>query len=198
MFCDFRHGLLKGLTRFTTLQNLFPESARRQATFKYFESIKTLTHTRRAPLFWLQYAIGCVVFKEYSRAEEYFATSYAFAGTRPSYDTYQIDNHYARFLIVRAIDEPSGADVMSAFREARTLLYRQMHKERLDYPYRVAKAFGEFYDTFSHSLSGAEKQEMVSAARQISERINKLPSSRRENRNVRECWDEMQRIIDQS
>ncbi len=188
--------LLKSLNRFSNLQGLLPERGRLAAILRYYESSKSLAHCKSNPLFWLQYAIACTVFEEFARAEKYFDAAYSFADKRETYDSYQIDNHYARFLIMRAINSDDPVRAMPAFREARKIIFAQLQNERLHYPYRVARTFGEFFQVFATRMTEAQKEEIKRAAKHISERIEKLPESRRQQRAVEECWRAMQEIVD--
>jgi hypothetical protein len=180
---DYYFGLLKDLTRFSGLQHLFPERVRKTACIRYYESIKSLQHTRQHPLFWLQYAVACTVFEEFDRAKTYFETAYAFAEAK-DFNTFQIDNHYARFLLMRAIRSKDPGNFMGSFREARKFIFEQIETERRHYPFRVATIIAEFYDTFAGLLSQAGKQEIAGAAKHVLNRIKALPDERQEQRYV--------------
>jgi hypothetical protein len=188
--------ILKSLMRFHNLQDLFPEQDRRRAFIRYYESIKDLSHTRTNPLFWLQYAIACTVLEDFERAETYFATAYSLAEARDNFDAYQIDNHYGRFLLMRAIRGKDGGKYMKSFRDARKLIFEQIQTERRHYPFRVATLIGEFYDTFVSVMSANDKQEVARAAKHIADRIELLPRSLQEHRNVLECRAAMRHILD--
>jgi hypothetical protein len=189
--------LLKSLTKFNSLQHVFPEHDRKRAFIRYYEAIKDLYFTRKNPLFWLQFAIACTVFEEFDRAEKYFDTAYSLAEKR-EFNTFQIDNHYARFLLMRAIRSKDPTNCMKSFRDARKLIFEQIQTERLHYPFRVATSIAEFYDTFAASLSPAERQEIGRAAKHISARIDELPKERQDQRYVEECRKAMMHVMDLS
>lgn len=191
----YYYGVLKSLTRFSSLQYLIPEKGRAAAILTYYESIKGLGNCRTNPLFWLQYAIACLVLGDYARAAKYFDASYSYAESKDQYDAYQIDNHYSRFLILNAIHIGDPSKAMPSFREARKIIFEQIQNERLHYPYRVAATFWDFYNFFSNALSVEHKSEILRAAKYISERIEKLPLARQRNRSVVECWEAMQKIM---
>jgi hypothetical protein len=136
-----------------------------------------------------------LVFEDFERAGKYFATAYSFAEAKDVYDSYQIDNHYARFLLMRAMRSGDVGGCMAAFRDARKLLSEEIQNERLHYPFRVAKLIGEFYDTFASALPPADKGEIGRAAKFISERIGKLPLERQRHRSVTECADAMEHVL---
>jgi hypothetical protein len=187
--------LLKDLSRFSELQHLFPERVRKTACIRYYEAIKSLSHTRQNPLFWLQYAVACTVFEEFVRAKSYFDTAYAFAEAK-DFDTFQIDNHYARFLLLRAIRSKDPGNFMDSFREARKFIFEQIETERRYYPFRVATLIGEFYDTFAGVLSEAGKNEVAAAAKHVLNRIEVLPNERQEQRYVIDCRKAMLHVLD--
>ncbi len=191
----FYFEMLKDLTKFNGLQYVFPEKDRRRAFIRYYESIKDLYHTRKNPLFWLQYAIACTLFEEFDRAEKYFETAYALAEAR-DFDSFQIDNHYARFLLMRAIATKDQSNCMRSFRDARKLIFEQVQTERRHYPFRVATSLAEFFDTFVAVLSSANKQEIARAAKHILGRIEALPKERQEQRYVADCRKAMLHVLE--
>lgn len=191
-------SVLKSLMRFSSLQFILPEAEKAKAVLRFYESIKNLHSCRTNPLFWLQYAIGCVVVEEFERSEKYFESAYAFAKERDNFDTYQIDNHYARFLLTRAARSGDVVSGMPAFRKARTIIFQQIANERLHYPYRVATTVAEFYDSLASTLDKAQKEEIARAAKFILERIEQLPPDRQEQRHVADCWVAMGRILEES
>ena len=193
-FSDTHRSLLRELMRFSTLQGLLPERQRRPAIIRYYEGIKNLDRCRRNPQFWLQYAIACLTLEELDRAEAYFDTAYSFASAG-DYGTIQIDNHYARFLLVRATKMPDPDTCMESFRQARLIIERQIKDDRMHYPYRVARLYLDFYEVFESRLDEARSNEIFQAAAFVSDRIQSLPKERRDQRSVVECSDDMAKII---
>jgi hypothetical protein len=193
-------SILKTLMRYGSLQALLPEKHRRRMTLTYYESIKGLDHAKRNPLFWLQYAIASLVdaekTEEFERAEKYFKTAYSLAEGRDFWDSFQIDNHYARFLLTRAISLGDVATCMRAFREARKLIHNEIERERLRYGYRVATLYADFYEKFESALSPQQKEEIQRAAKHVCERIEKLPLERQNQRYVHTCWERLQKILE--
>lgn len=190
--------LLRSLMRFGSLQILLPEEHRRPSVLRYYESIKNLSGCARNPHFWLQYAIASVVIEDFERAERYFKTAYSLAEDRDHYDTYMIDNHFARFLLVRAIRMDDVTTCMSAFRKARQIIGAQIKEERLHYPYRVALAYADFYDAFESRLSLAHRAEIARAAKYVLDRIARLPEQRRRQKYVGECADTMEYVLERA
>jgi hypothetical protein len=197
---QYYFSVLKTLMRYSSLQSLLPEKHRRRATLTYYESIKGLSHAKGQPLFWLQYAIASLVdaekTEEFERAEKYFKTAYALAEGRQFWDSFQIDNHYARFLLARAISLGDPSSCMRDFRSARLLIHNEIERERLHYGYRVATLYADFYEKLGPKLKPQDKDEIRRAAKHVCERIEKLPPVSQDQRYVRTCWERLQKIIE--
>ena len=194
-YSETHRTLLRSLMRFSTLQNFLPERQRRPAAIRYYEGIKNLYGCQRNSQFWLQYAIACLTLGDLDRAERYFSTAYSYASSWND-ATFQIDNHFARFLLVRSIQIGDTDVCMTSFRQARNIVQSQIRDDRLHYPYRVARSFHDFYEAFESELDSSHLDEIVRAAGYILRRIEALPESRRKHKNVVECNAAMQRIID--
>lgn len=193
-YSDAHHVILQNMMRFATVQTLLPENQRRPATMRYYEGIKNLHGCRRNPQFWLQYAIACLTLGELDRAETYFSTAYSFAARR-GHSTYQIDNHYARFLLVKAVENDDSDRCMTSFRKARQIIENQIKDDRMHYPYRVARSYLLFYEHFETKLDPTRLEEIRQAAVFVSRRIESLPDERQQHKSVSDCLDAMQRII---
>lgn len=191
-------NVFRSLMRFSSLQYVLPETEKAKAVLAFYESIKTLGGCRANPLFWLQYGIACLVIEEFERAEKYFDSAYAFAKEREGFETYQIDNHYARFLLAKASRSTDVAAAMSAFRKARTIIFQQIVDDRRHYPYRVATGLAELYNAFAATLGKSQKDEIARAAKYVRDRIEKLPGFRQEQRYVADCWIAMSRIMEEA
>lgn len=151
-------------------------------------------------MFWLQYAIASLVdaekTEEFERAEKYFKTAYSLAEGRDFWDSFQIDNYYARFLLTRAVSLGDASTCMAAFRDARKLIHNQIERERLHYGYRVAALYADFYEKFEPVLQPQHKEEIKRAAKHVCERIEKLPPWRQDQRYVHTCWERLQKILE--
>jgi hypothetical protein len=188
--------MLGGLMRFTSLQQILPSAGRLTSVLEYYECLKTFEYCSKNPLFWLQYAIACLACENLTRAGKYFSTAYAYADPI-NFDTYQIDNHYCRYLLLKAIrNAPDTTEAMKDFRHAHRILSEQMHKEKLRYPYRVAAKYLDFAAAFRNRLSVAEVDELSEAAKFVMQRASCLPPQRAGARDVRICVRAMEKILE--
>jgi len=188
------NAILSSLLRFGNAQNFFPQAQSSAFVLRYYESVKELRHCKRYPLFWLQYAMACLFMDDFDRAEKYFASAYSFA-RQTNFKTYQIDNHYARYLLRRSMNDDDPLTAMESFRQAKRLILDQMRRERLRYPYRVASLIGEWFDTYGDRLSTEYRNEVKRAAVLICSRISGLPQVLQEHRDVVDCYKKMQDIV---
>jgi len=192
----FHRDLLHQLMRFSTLNSIFPEQNLENLTVKYYENVKILHNIRKNPLFWLQYGIAMLAFRDFDRSEQYFKTAYSFAEQLEGFNTYQIDNHYARLLLSRTIEDPSGVNPMTSFTKARDILLEQMNnRDRLHYPYRVASLIGPFCYKFGASLKPKERITVARVAKEVLRRISLIPSDRM-HPEVVACKENMEFVLE--
>lgn len=183
---EFRaiHG---DLMRYGNISLILPEKQRLAATIKYYENIKDLPGAARNPQFWLQYAIGCLANRQLDRAERYFADAYSFAKKDPTYDTFQIDNHHARFLLQKALTEQPVNDAISLVIAAKEIVLRQIRTEVRHYPFRVALGFFDVYESLLPKLSPDSKKQIQGILSEIYGYASRVPVGLRNNRYVLEC-----------
>jgi hypothetical protein len=187
-------ALWKKITRFGSLDLVLPEKSVGLTVIRFYESVKNLKLARDNPLFWLQYAVASLTTGQTARAKTYFETAYSYAESR-GFDTFQIDNHYARFLLVEAQENASIDAAFSAFREARQIINRQLQSERRHYPFRVAIEYQKLLDRFGSQLSNLQLRELETAAQTVLGYVDGLPHRLRYHRHVRNCIAAMKYII---
>lgn len=146
--------------------------------YRFFESVKTLPFCRENPHFWLQYAILVLASRDYPRAEKYFETSYSYAKKKNEFETFAIDNHFARFILENELDCGTQDTCMVAFRKAHEILINPIHKTKVRfYPYRVAQNYYPFYEKFYAVMSVADKKYFVRCCKEISLRAKEYAAN---------------------
>lgn len=142
-----------------------------KAIFTFYENIADLDHCKEEPLFWLQFAIARLFDRDYPNAKECFVRSYYYANVS-HFDTYQIDNHYARYLLESAVHFEVPEDIMGNFRKAHTsLMYSKPGEIYRWYNYRVAINYYDYFDKFYGSLDKSEQQEFLQCCIDMRERV---------------------------
>lgn len=166
--------MMRRLMTFTNLQQVLnqKDASYKYDLLRYYEAIKVLPLCKKNPHFWLQYAIVKLSERDYGMAKQFFEAAYSFAGAIDNFDTYQIDNHYARFVLENERINGSQSTCMEAFRHAHGILMDSRHKVEVRYyPYRVARNYYPFYEHFFKDMSDAEKKEFLVSCQEILTRL---------------------------
>lgn len=179
------YQILNTLMRYGSVSSILPEASRLESTINFYEGVKNLSSTKRNPQFWLQYAIAAMAIGRLERAERYFKDAYALAWD--GYDTFQIDNHYARFLIEKGIVNADISDAILQVNKATKIVLQQMASEVRYYPYRVATGIFRFYDKVKRQLSPADKASFKRTFLEIEKRTESAGGGLKKNRYVIEC-----------
>jgi hypothetical protein len=137
------------------------------------------------------------VLDEFDRSKNYFDAAYAFAA-KSNFDTFQIDNHYARWLIRNAIRVGDPDQAMDAFNQAHRTVAIQIQSDRRAYPFRVAYEYQRFWGTFRGQLTADQAREVRVAAREVLTRIDALPEHRQAEVSVKRCAQAMRAIAEGS
>lgn len=166
--------MMRRLMTFTNLQQVLnqKDTTYKYDLLRYYEALKVLPLCKRNPHFWLQYAIVKLSEYDYRMAKQFFDAAYSFAESMDDFDTYQIDNHYARFVLENERVNGTQATCMEAFRHAHSILMDSRHKlEVRYYPYRVARNYYPFYERFFVGMTNAEKKEFLVNCQEILQRL---------------------------
>lgn len=170
--------IAKELMRFGNLERILPSPGKREALQNLYEDLKTVPSIRSNPHYWLQYAIARLSLGELEIARFYFQQAYALAAKMTGYDTFQIDNHYCRLLLLEA---ESASDSDAAFRavnEALTILKKQVLRENRHYPYRaswnlegVSKRHGSAWTDAQRKVVAAGAAYLLDAAKNLDDQV---------------------------
>lgn len=167
---DNYHQILKCLLSHQNISRILnqshPDSS--DSITRFFEEIRTTQFCFENEHYWLQYAIAKLFVHDYESAYLFFENAYSYAekrqkrtGNNRNY-TYQIDNHFARYLLEHEMEYGSKDTCMAQFREAHKLLINPANKVIVRfYTYKVARNYYRFYDRFFKELTEAEQREFV-------------------------------------
>lgn len=188
--------ILYSLMRFSNLTSFLPENQRRAAIINFYENTKNLTHMRRNPQFWLQYGIACLTLGALDRAETYFSNAYSHAEKIEGYNTYQIDNHFARLQLEKSLQSRTLMDALVLFDSAKKIVVDQMRREKRHFPYRVALKFISFHERWKSDLQTNHKDYLRSIFSEVVNHATKAPESLSRNRYVMECLRDFPKAIE--
>ena len=172
--------ILRKMMMFSNVQQALNKQAPtyKHNILRYYENVKSLPSCDKNPHFWLQYAIVKLSEYEYEQAQLYFNTAYSFAKRIDKFDTYQIDNHYARFILKNEIKLGTKTTCMQAFMHAHSILMDPKHKVEVRYyPYRVAQNYYPFYERFYKELTKNEQELFIQSCLEIMTRLKSYLNS---------------------
>lgn len=165
---------LKSIVSFSRLQRVLDQKRPeyKSTILYFFEQVKNLNSYRKNPYFWLQYAIARLSVKDYDNADLHFKTAYSYADAKEAFDTFQIDNHYARYILETEIYFGIPDTCMQQFLKAHNILNNNQSENSLrHYPIRVAQNYIPFYETFFENLSTTDKTIFLSCCKEILRKI---------------------------
>ena len=187
---------MRSVMSFSALRRLLPKIGFPAATITFYEQIQTYKFAQKNAHYWLQYAIARLSLEDdLDVIEKYFISAYSFANKRDGYDTFQIDNHYARFLLTRATKSISCDEAFNYFKESCRLLKKQMENEMKYYPYRVATNVSDFFLAHRDSLSVQQRTEVLEFCGFVLKRVASLPKNTREHRHVLDSKRAMEFVL---
>lgn len=166
-----------------------------------FEDIRGCAFCKNNPHYWLQYAIAKLGEQKYDEAKLYFDNAYSFAKRKMDFDTYQIDNHYARYLLENVIYTNADDDFFKVFVQAHNILTDRRHeKDTKYYPFKVARIYLPFYEKFKSRMSKKELGQFYVACQQIANMIKKYKNAipvYRMKHEVKEAEKNIDKILDE-
>lgn len=174
---DDREGnhIVRSIASYSQLQRLFnikENSENNKYIHQVFSGIKTTRYASRNYHFWLQYAIAHLADREYDLARRYFDTAYSYAKATNA-DLYQINNHYARYLLENAINCDDEEACMEAFRQAHEILSNREDPNRnKHYPIRVALLYSPFYRRFYKRIRTEDQVYFKQSCEDLLDRID--------------------------
>lgn len=177
---------LKNLASASYLSFIFDYQLDSKILTRYYEKIKENKFNKNNLFFWEQYAITCVNIQDFPRAKKYFETSYSLAKkVGNNFSTFQIDNHYARYIIENQIFTRNYKTAISAFIEAHNLLIKKYINDDIIndrfYQFRVAVTYKEYYDIFYDSFDIESKKIFINLCNEMYTRLKVYIKERNEN-----------------
>ncbi len=171
---------------------------------EYYENVKELNFCKKNLFFWEQYAIVCVNLKQFDRAGRYFRTAYSLAKQRGHlFSAYQIDNHYARYLLENQLYYRKKEGSLAVFIEAHRLLNKNSEIDRIKknsryYKYRVARAYKDYYDTFASKYEESDKDIFLTRCQEMYYSLLQYKKGLDDEmrKDVRECESALKYILD--
>ncbi|MCR4611168.1 MAG: SIR2 family protein [Lachnospiraceae bacterium] len=119
------------------------------------------------PFFWLQYAITALNLEYYVDAKIYFENAYSYASELDGFDSFQLDTHYARFLLEEILKYDEKFD-FDKFTKAHRLLMDSSNAEiRLSYVLRQVGIYGKINQQFQDDFGANKRMEFIADVKEV-------------------------------
>nr|WP_314660856.1 SIR2 family protein [uncultured Porphyromonas sp.] len=166
----------------------------------FFQKVRNCDFCQKNPHYWLQYAILKLEQKEFAVAGQFFDNAYSYAALIQRFTTYQIDNHYARYLLANSIDG-GGIDpqFMQTFNHAHGILVNPRYrKDTKFYPFKVAQIYPSFWAIYKSKMNSKDRTTFCKACQEILDLIKKFKDSMplyRQRREVKTAEEEIEKLL---
>ena len=154
--------LLRGIISFSAMKALFADEKNSKIFFvNYFEALSKNDYFRNNHFFWLQYAVTCSEFGDFTSAQIYIDNAYAFAPK--NFVPFQINNQQA-LLLLKIIHDGYSRNLCDDFEKAHSLLMKKIESEK-DKEYHVIKLFS-FYGKIKNKFISPKERELFKLCNQ--------------------------------
>jgi hypothetical protein len=178
--------LSRSLLRFSNYRKLLRENLDNDLMEGFYNDCRVLSIAQREPLFWVQRSICSMNADGFSTAEQFVDTAYAIARGLPYFDTYQIDNHFAKLILTQSLkDGMSAAGARES--QAQDLLDAVIARKQDDlyHPLSVMRLYIDIVGKWRHKLDDTQRRVLKDNVRRaIKGMIAFPPRSRLRFRNI--------------
>lgn len=190
------NSLLRELFLFRNISRIISNNYSKESIYRYYDLLGELGNFNDDPMYWLQYAIAKLFTNDLEKSDDYFQTAYSLAQRRDQYNTFKIDNHYARFLIESSINNYDSSLSKTVFQKSRSIIERQIaDSNNRHYPYKVATLYLDFYNIYSQTMTDQEKTTFIEAIKRILKGA-KAAQSNDPHKDISKCIKTLSVIID--
>jgi hypothetical protein len=171
------NNLKRLLISASNIELIFDKKRHKEMIIKYYENIKNLEYCKNNYFFWLQYGITRLDLEQYDESELCFSNARESIKNsldkNRAFDTFQLDTHYARFIIQDLIHRREYKGSLEAFLQAHKLIVDNNNKFELwHYPLKIANHYSEFYETFKGDMTDSDRAIFMTCCIKVVEKIN--------------------------
>lgn len=171
--------------------------------YAFYSSIQNYAKTN--PFFWLQYAITSLNLNYYADAKIYFKNAYSYADELEKFDAFQLDTHYARFLLEEMINHDDELE-FNKFTKAHRLLMDNSNAEiRLSYVLRQVGVYNMINIKYRNYFNTNERLEFIEDAKEVIEKFEEyftaIEKKKKDNfyfaieKSVRKPYKEFRKLL---
>lgn len=129
-------------------------------------------YAKENPFFWLQFAITSLNLNYYDNAKIYFENAYSYADGLENFDSFQLDTHYARFLLEEMVRFNKKLDFENLTKAHRLLMDNSNAEIRLAYVLRQVGIYKQVNELFKSDFEATEYLEFIEFIKEIVGRFN--------------------------
>jgi hypothetical protein len=182
--------------RYSKLRQIVPADNPAAHVRDYYELIRNMPACANNEHFWLQFSLADIELKQFALGDEHLRQAYAIASKMVGYNTFQLDNVKAAFLLAREAHEHKKDRALRSFIDASTIVNRQMNERRhAYYPFRVARRYLDFWQQIAREWSPEHRGIFVGACRAVLRAAEKVDPDLAVMDEVSQCTVTMRRIL---
>lgn len=133
--------------------------------YNFYNNIQN--YSKSNPFFWLQFGITALNLKMHTAAKIYFENAYSYASSLENFDSFQLDTHYARFLLTEILDYDISFDFDKLTKAHRLLMDNSNAEIRLSYVLRQVNIYFDIDHKYSPSFTIQQKIEFHDCIKEI-------------------------------
>jgi hypothetical protein len=144
--------------------------ARDQDIYNFYSTIQVYSKTN--PFFWLQYGITALNLNYHPDAKIYFNNAYSYAEQLENFDSFQLDTHYARFLLTEILNYDVAFDFDKLCQAHRLLMDNSNAEIRLSYVLRQIGIYSAIDKKYENNFSAENRLRFITFITEIVERFH--------------------------
>lgn len=139
--------------------------------YNFYNSIQQ--HAKNNPFFWLQFGITALNLNMHVEARIYFDNAYSYAEELESFDSFQLDTHYARFLLSEILEYDDSFDFEKLTKAHRLLMDNSNAETRLSYVLRQVGIYHKINQKYFDSFTATQRIDFIEYLKEIVIRFEK-------------------------
>lgn len=123
--------------------------------YNFYNNIQN--YSKNNPFFWLQFGITALNLNMHADAKIYFENAYSYATALENFDSFQLDTHYARFLLTEILNYDGTFDFDKLTKAHRLLMDNSNAEIRLSYVLRQVGIYYNIDQKYSSSFTAEQR-----------------------------------------
>lgn len=152
----------KVLLKFSSFHYIVKNRKDGELLEKYYDECRVFKFAQSDPLFWVQRSICCMKIPAFDLAEKFVETAYSKSKMMTRFDTYQIDNHYARLILTKSLElgvSEDGKKELEACTLLQSIIFRK--SDDLYHPLSVMRLLSKITIKWKETMNTQQKKSML-------------------------------------